>query len=241
MSSNSRVAGSGWVFFATVVLGIAIVPAGAQTAPPAGPRPESLAGAYEGKTVANDGATSALRMDLTFADGQYAGAVDSQSERVAIVSGTLRGDTLTLVVRSGDTTGVMVGRVVEGGLEGTWTLGETAVGFSLTRVGAASGPGGTADPISGVWLGEASVQGQAMPFSLTLRLDGESVTGEIESAMGRVPLTGGAWRDGTLTITFPYVGGEPVSMGAQLRDGRLEGILDYNTGELQGTWVASRK
>jgi hypothetical protein len=59
--------------------------------------------------------------------------------------------------------------------------------------------------------------------------------------MGRVPLTSGSWKDGTLAIAFPYAGGEPVSMGAKLQDGKLIGVFDYNAGEIQGTWSASKK
>src|SRR5512137_1772329 len=99
----------------------------------------------------------------------------------------------------------------------------------------------TPDPISGEWEGEAMVQGQPMPITLSLKLAGEAVTGEMGSAMGRVPLTSGAWKDGTLTLAFPYSGGEPVTMVGKLEDGKLAGMFDYNSGEVQGTWSASRR
>jgi len=98
-----------------------------------------------------------------------------------------------------------------------------------------------ADPISGEWNGEASIQGQPMPIALYLKLDGETVTGEIMLAMGKVPLTSGSWKDGLLALTFPYTGGEPVSIGGKILDGKLVGVFDYNGGEIQGTWTAVRK
>ena len=64
---------------------------------------------------------------------------------------------------------------------------------------------------------------------------------EIMLAMGKVPLTSGSWKDGVLAITFPYTGGEPVSMGGTIQDGKLVGVFDYNSGEIQGTWTAERK
>jgi hypothetical protein len=231
-----------WALGVFVALSMAVAPVSAQQAtPPANPTPESLAGTYDGTAIGPDGGAMALRVELKYAAGQFTGGIDAQAAQLSIVAGALEGDTLRLTVDSGGMSGVMIGKVAGGRIEGTWTLGEMSGGFTVEKVPAVSATGTVSDPISGVWLGEANVQGQAMPFTLTLKLGGEVVTGEMESAMGKVPLTSGTWKDGTLTIAFPYVGGEPVSMGAQLKDGRLEGVVDYNTGELQGTWAASRK
>jgi hypothetical protein len=242
MVSRVRVRTLRRVLGVAVALLVAVAAVSAQQgAPPAGPTPESLAGTYDGTAIGPDGGAMALRVELKYAAGQFTGGIDAQTAQVSIVAGALEGDTLKLTIDSGGMSGVMIGKVVGGRIEGTWTLGEMSGGFTVEKGQAAPAPGAAADPVSGVWLGEANVQGQAMPFTLTLKLDGETVTGDMESAMGKVPLTSGTWKDGTLTIAFPYVGGEPVSMGAQLKDGRLEGIVDYNTGELQGTWFASRK
>jgi hypothetical protein len=85
------------------------------------------------------------------------------------------------------------------------------------------------------------IAGEVMPFSMVLRLSGDTVTGEITSSTGKTPLASGGWKNGTLLLAFPYVGGEPVSMGAQWQDGKLAGVVDYNRGEATGTWSASRK
>jgi hypothetical protein len=115
----------------------------------------------------------------------------------------------------------------------------------LVLAGPASAQSGAgsqaADLVTGEWNGEASVQGQPMPITLTLKLEGEVVTGEIMSAAGKVPLTSGSWKAGVLTISFPYSGGEPVSMVGKIEDGKLSGMFDYNGGEMQGTWTAVRK
>jgi hypothetical protein len=112
-----------------------------------------------------------------------------------------------------------------------------AVSVSAQATGSAQ----AADPITGEWNGEAVVPGQPMPITLYLKLEGETVTGEIMSAIGKVPLTSGSWKDGALAITFPYAGGEPVSMAGKIVEGKLVGVFDYNGGEIQGTWTASRK
>jgi hypothetical protein len=126
-----------------------------------------------------------------------------------------------------------------GGIEGTWEVGGNSGTFWLTRPG--TGNAGGTDPVTGTWSGEVQVAGDVIPFSLVLRLNGETVTGEVTSALGSVPLSSGSWKDGALLLGFPYVSGEPVSMGAQLQDGKLVGVVDYNKGEATGTWTAVRK
>ncbi len=122
------------------------------------------------------------------------------------------------------------------------TCGVMAAVFVLTGLGAAlASQDAQADAISGTWAGEAMVQGQPMAITLYLKLAGDAVTGEIESPMGRVAFTSASWKEGTLTLAFPYSGGEPVTMVGKLEDGRLAGMFDYNGGELQGTWSAARK
>jgi hypothetical protein len=80
-----------------------------------------------------------------------------------------------------------------------------------------------------------------MPFSMDLRVTGGTVAGEMISAMGKVPLTSGSWKDGALQLAFPYSGGEPVVMGAAIQAGKLVGLVDYNRGEASGTWTAAKK
>ncbi len=242
MESGGRLGRRAVALAAVFVFGATASPAARQSGPSAGAtqKPEAVAGSYEGTAVGPDGSPLSLRVDLKYADGRFTGLVDAQAAQLSIVGGALDGDTLTLTIDSGGMAGVMSGKVAGDRIEGTWTLGEMSGTFAVGRQGGAPSVAAD-DPISGVWAGEVDVQGQAMPFTLTLKLSGDAITGDIESAMGKVPLSGGNWKDGTLTITFPYVGGEPVSMGAQLKDGRLVGIVDYNTGELQGTWAASRR
>jgi hypothetical protein len=104
-----------------------------------------------------------------------------------------------------------------------------------------SGTVQASNPIAGEWSGEAAVPGQPMAITLYLKLEGETVTGEIMSAAGKVPLTSGSWKDGALAITFPYADGGLVAMSAKIEDGKLVGVFDYNGGEIQGTWTAARK
>ncbi len=96
------------------------------------------------------------------------------------------------------------------------------------------------DPISGNWEGTTLMGSQEMAFFLNLRVDKETVSGEIGNYEGATAVTG-TWVDGKLTLNFSYVNGEPVVMTATLKDGQLSGDLDMNGGQYLATWTAKKK
>lgn len=97
-----------------------------------------------------------------------------------------------------------------------------------------------ADPISGSWEGTTLMGSQEMAFFMNIRLDKESVSGEIGNYEGSIGVTG-TWVEGKLTLNFSYVNGEPVIMTATLKDGQLAGNLDMNAGQVLTTWTAKKK
>ncbi len=199
------------------------------------PTAEAVAGAWEGLSRGTNGELP-VKVDLKYVNGAFAGVVGTPWMVVSITGGSLQGDTLTLSLEVEGTSGTLTARLQDGTLAGSWQVGAETGTVVLSRPAVPAG-----DPVTGEWDGEAMVQGQPMPISLSLKLSGETVTGEITSAMGRTPLVAGSWKDGTLTIAFPYVGGEPVTMVGKVQDGKLAGVFDYNSGEAQGTWAAARK
>jgi hypothetical protein len=180
-------------------------------------------------------------VELQAADGKFTGTIGTPGMVLTVVDGKLEGDVLTLTMDAEGMAGTMTGKVAGDTIEATWTVASESGTVSLTRAAAAAptAPGG--DPLAGEWVGEAMVQGQPMPITLILKVAGDVVSGEMQSAMGQVPLTSGSWKDGTLAMAFPYAGGEPVTMGGKIQDGKLGGVFDYNSGEIQGTWWAARK
>ncbi|HOC18073.1 MAG TPA: hypothetical protein PKK95_07385 [Vicinamibacterales bacterium] len=96
------------------------------------------------------------------------------------------------------------------------------------------------DPISGTWDGTTLMGTQEMTFFMNLRVDKETVSGEIGNYEGSTPVSG-TWVDGKLTLNFSYVNGEPVVMTAKLKDGQLAGDLDMNAGQFLATWTAKKK
>ena len=228
--------------FAGLFVAIVARPASAQA--PAAPRLESLVGVWEGSAQTPNGDLS-LRGELTFVDGKLGGAIESSMGRIQITGASFTDDKLTMSIDFQGAPGALGGKVLGTRIEGVWEVSGQTGPFWLARpaaVGAAaSGVAQGGDPISGEWVGEVMIAGEVMPFSMVLRLSGDTVTGEITSSMGKTPLASGGWKGGTLLLAFPYVGGEPVSMGGQVQDGKLAGVIDYNRGEATGTWSASKK
>ncbi len=200
----------------------------------------SVAGAWEGVSKGTNGEVP-VRVELQTADGKFTGTIGAPGMVIAIIDGRLDGDVLTLTMDAQGMAGTMSGKVAGARIEATWTVASESGTVSLTKAGAAAASTPAGDPLTGEWAGEALVQGQPMPITLVLKLSGDVVTGEMQSAMGAVPLTSGSWKDATLAIAFPYAGGEPVTMGGKIQDGKLGGVFDYNSGEIQGTWWAARK
>jgi hypothetical protein len=200
---------------------------------------ESYAGVWEGSAQTPNGDVS-LRSDFKVVDGKLTGNIESSMGPIPVAAAALTGDKLVLTIDFQGSRGTLGCALKGGRIEGVWELGDNSGTFWLARPGAVGG-GIAGDPISGTWAGEVDIAGQTMPFSMDLRLSGETVSGEMISAAGKVPLTSGAWKDGALQLGFPYTAGEPVSMGAKIQEGRLVGVVDYNKGEATGTWTAVRK
>jgi hypothetical protein len=93
--------------------------------------------------------------------------------------------------------------------------------------------------LSGQWDAVADANGQPFPFLLTLKVEGETVTGNSSSQLGEAPVKDGTWKDGKLAFILEGSNGN-ISMVATVVDGKLSGEFDYS-GQLQGKWVAVKK
>ena len=95
------------------------------------------------------------------------------------------------------------------------------------------------DELSGVWDATADAQGQAFPFTLTLKVDGEKVTGGSSSQLGDSTISTGTWKDGKLAVVLDGGNGQ-VALIATVVEGKLVGDFDY-AGQMQGKWVAIKR
>jgi hypothetical protein len=93
--------------------------------------------------------------------------------------------------------------------------------------------------LNGQWDAIADANGQPFPFLLTLKVEGEKVTGNSSSQLGESVVKDGTWKDGKLVFSLEGQNGV-ISMSATVIEGKLSGEFDY-AGQLQGRWVAQKK
>ena len=119
-------------------------------------------------------------------------------------------------------------------LVGDWAQGNQKGTVEFRKVE----PSGV-DVISGDWDGVADAQGEAFPFTLSLKLEGEKVVGSSSSQLGVASISIGSWKDGKLAIMLEEGAGQ-IAMVATMVDGKLSGDYDF-AGQSTGKWVAIKK
>jgi hypothetical protein len=110
---------------------------------------------------------------------------------------------------------------------------------AATAATAAPAAPAAAVNLNGQWDAVADANGQPFPFLLTLKVEGETVSGGSSSQLGEAQLKNGTWKDGRLMFQLEGSNGT-ISMTATVIDGKLSGEFDYS-GQLQGKWVAVKK
>ena len=194
-------------------------------------QPSSFSGKYEA-TVKGETGEQKITLDVVEAAGKFSGSLTTARGSFKIVKGQVADGVLTLEIEK------------PGGGSGSWTLRQN--GGNLTATFAEAGKNMTvefrkivADEISGEWDAVADASGQPFPFALTLKLDGEKVTGSSASQLGKSNISEGSWKDGKLAVILEGGSGK-IALVATILDGKLTGDYDF-AGQLQGKWVAIRK
>jgi hypothetical protein len=149
-----------------------------------------------------------------------------------VIKGQLVDGLLSLELQGKETSGKLAVRQKDGKLVGELSAhGETG-SIELSKVVAR-------DDISGQWDATADANGQPFPFSLTLKVDGDKVTGSSTSELGTSPISTGTWKDGKLVFVLDSSNGQ-IGMVATIVDGKLVGDFDY-AGQMTGKWAAVKK
>lgn len=230
--SFSRIAG---LFALTFVLGASIALA-----------QDTLSGKYEGTVKTAGAADEKVSLELKNDGGKITGRLMKGETAIDISEGTFAASKLSLKLGEGAKDGT-VSAVVDGDkITGDWTAGTAKRTIELMKVpAAASAPAPPKEPVestfnlNGEWDGVADAQGQPFPFVLTLKVDGQTVTGGSSSQLGESVLKNGSWKDGKLVFELEGQNGV-ISMSAVVVEGKLSGEFDY-AGQLQGKWVAVKK
>ena len=207
--------------------------------------PANISGTYEGM-VKRPGATTEEKVSIELKSdaGKISGRATHGTMTIESTDAKLENGTLTLNFGKDAS---FVGKVDGDKLIGNLIHGANEkVPVELKKVTAAA-PAAPATPaapagavnLNGQWEAVADANGQPFPFLLTLKVDGESVSGGSSSQLGEAQLKNGTWKNGQLSFQLEGSNGT-ISMSATVIDGKLSGEFDYS-GQLQGKWVAIKK
>jgi hypothetical protein len=194
------------------------------------PQQTSFAGKYEGTAKDANGDVK-VSLDLKDDGGKFSGSVTTSRGTFTVVKGQLVENALTLdiagTMAADGATGKMTLRKKDDTLVGELSIGK-AMPLELRKA--------VADEISGEWDAVADAQGQPIPFTLSLKLDGDKITGASDSQLGHANIVSGSWKDGKFSVMLDG----NVALVATMIEGKLSGEYDYN-GQGSGKWVAVRK
>lgn len=188
----------------------------------------SFAGKYEGTAKGPNGDV-ALKLELTEEAGKYSGQVSSPNGVYKIVNAKVADGVLTFDAEGSKSKGKMTLRHKGDALAGDFTADGRTGAVEFKKAAAA-------DELSGEWDAVADAQGQPFPFTLSLKLDGEKVTGSSNSQLGLANVTNGTFKEGKLAIVLEG----NITLVGNMVEGKLSGEYDY-AGQGSGKWVAVKK
>jgi hypothetical protein len=203
---------------------------------------DTVSGTYEGMLKNTGGADEKVSLELKNTGGKISGRMMKGQTAMDIAEGSLTESKLSIKLKDG-----MINAVVAGDkITGDWASGNHKGTLDLKKVvpAAAATPAAAGAPaapvnLTGEWEGTADAQGQPFPFTLILKVDGETVTGSSSSQLGESQVKNGSWKDGKLAFDLEGQNGT-ISMSATVVEGKLLGQFDY-AGQLQGKWAAVKK
>jgi hypothetical protein len=195
------------------------------------PQP-SWAGKYAGVAKDDTGAEQKLALEIIEDAGKYTGTFTTAKGPFKILKGQMADGVLTLdIEKPGGGSGQMSFKKNGDVLVATFTEAGKTHTIDFRKAAA--------DDISGEWDAMADANGQAFPFTLSLKVDGEKVTGSSSSQLGTASISTGTWKDGKLSFVLEGGSGQ-ITMAATIVDGKLSGDFDF-AGQMSGKWIAQKK
>lgn len=203
-----------------------------------------LSGTYEATVKKPDGSEGKITLELKSEAGKITGSASHGTQAMPVTAAKFENGTLTLEFGKdhkfvgkpeGDK---LVGEGTEGTVKVPITFKKVVAAATSSAAPASAAPAAALD-LNGNWEAVADANGQPVPFSLTLKVDGENVTGNSSSQLGESTVKSGSWKDGKLSLVLEGQNGV-VTLSATVVEGKLSGEFDY-AGQMQGRWVAVKK
>ena len=159
---------------------------------------DTVSGKYEGTLKNTGGADEKGSLELKNDGGKISGRMMKGQSAMDIAEGSVAASKLSLKLKDG-----LINAVMEGDkITGDWSSGNNKGTLDLKKVvpalpaTAAEAAPATPVNLNGEWDAVADAQGQNFPFLLTLKIDGENVTGGSRSQLGEATIKTGSFKDG---------------------------------------------
>jgi hypothetical protein len=210
---------------------------------------DKVSGKYTGVAKSDAMGDLQITVNLKNTAGKLSGAIETAQGSAAITGGTVDEATgaIKMTFDAGGTEGTVTATFKDGAITGKWDLGGVGGPIELKKDGAmaaaapatAPAAGGAAASAAGDWDCTADVMGQAMPFTLKLKQEGDKVTGESTSDQGSVPISNGKIAGDKLTFSLESPQGT-IGFTATIKDGKITGKYDF-AGQMTGDWSGKKK
>jgi hypothetical protein len=199
---------------------------------------EKLAGKYTGTVKAAAGAAEEkIALELKSEGEKIKATLMRTGGTLEATEVTLKDGALTLAF--GKDVVLTAKKVDDNKMVGELATGANKRPVELARVLDALAAAPAAVNLNGSWDAVADANGQPFPFVLTLKVEGETVTGSSSSQLGDAALKQGSWKNGQLAFQLDSPNGV-ISMSATVVEGKLSGEFDVS-GQFSGKWVAVKK
>jgi hypothetical protein len=213
---------------------------------------DKFTGKYKGVAKSDAMGDLPIEVNLKNTGGKLSGSIDTAQGSATITGGTIKDDgSFTMTFDAGGTEGKVEGTIKDGVVTGKWDLGgvggqlnakaDGAAGGSAPSTPAATAPaaGGAPVAMAGDWAGEADVMGQAMPFTLKLTQEGNTLKGTSESEQGSTAISNGKVEGNKISFTIDSPQGAIVLTGVVVGS-EIKGEYDF-AGQMKGAWKAKKK
>ncbi|MGZ8844430.1 MAG: hypothetical protein ACXW18_12265 [Pyrinomonadaceae bacterium] len=192
-------------------------------------------GNYKGTAKMESGEMD-VKLEIKSANDKFSGRAVAGDQEYTIASGKVEGGKLTIKFGAEPDAAMLTLQKVEDKLVGQWVRGAQKGTVELKKYVPEVF---TAEMLNGEWDAVADAGGQPFPFVLTLKVEGEKVTGTSNSQLGSSNISSGTWKDGKLAVILEAGSGQ-ITLVAEMIDGKLTGEYDF-AGQSSGKWVAIKK
>jgi len=217
---------------------------------------DTLSGKYEGVAKSEQLGDIPLTVEIKNDNGKVTGKIETPQGPAAITGGTFDNGKIVMKFDAGGNEGTVTATLDGDKITGKWELAGQGGALELKRAAMVAGapaspapatpapvkpatPAPAGDPITGEWDAAADANGTQFPFTLKLKLDGETVTGSSESSQGTAALSKGTFSANKLSFSLD-TGSGIISFTATLKDGKIVGDFDFS-GQMTGKWEAKKK